>query len=191
MNIKKVTPYKDLFSITWNIGPRCNFACSYCPPMWHNKTSPHKTLEEFQSIWLDILEKTKYKNKNYKLSFSGGEVTLNKSFKPFIIWLYENYKDRIENIGITTNGSATLKYYLELIDYVDFISFSSHFDWANKNKFYKNITETHKKATLLNKNIYVNIMNEANNQKDINELFEYCEKNKIPAGINAIREIVL
>lgn len=191
MNIKKVTPYKDLFSITWNIGPRCNFACSYCPPKWNDKTSPHKTLDEFKAIWLDILAKSQYKNKPYKLSFTGGEVTLNKNFKPFTIWLQDNYKDRIENIGITTNGSATLKYYLELIEYVDFISFSSHFDWANKDKFYKNITETHKKATLLNKNIYVNIMNEDNNQKDVNELFEYCKENKIPAGINAIREIVL
>ena len=33
------------FEVTWDVGLRCNFDCTYCPPHRHNNTSPHASLE--------------------------------------------------------------------------------------------------------------------------------------------------
>jgi MoaA/NifB/PqqE/SkfB family radical SAM enzyme len=179
-----VKPTLDVFSITWNLGPRCNFDCAYCPPRWHNKTSDHQTLDQLKARWIYILEKTLHLSKKYKLSFSGGEVTINKDFLPFLRWLNENYRDRIANMGFTTNGSATVLYYKQAIELVDYISFSSHFDQMNTKKFNKNILATHIEAVKKRKNIFVNIMQE--NIPEVDDLVAECEKHRIPYMVNEI-----
>jgi len=81
----------------------------YCPTKLHDATSKHDSLESLQNYWKSILEKTKKGNRKYKLVFTGGEVTVNKNFKPFIVWLNKNYKNEIWSTVIVTNGSASLK----------------------------------------------------------------------------------
>jgi molybdenum cofactor biosynthesis enzyme MoaA len=36
--IVKLKTFTDAFVVHWFIGKRCNFDCSYCPSMWHDKT---------------------------------------------------------------------------------------------------------------------------------------------------------
>jgi len=36
----------NVFQVTWDIGRRCNYDCSYCPAHRHDNFSPHATLEE-------------------------------------------------------------------------------------------------------------------------------------------------
>jgi len=182
--LKSVTPTLNVFSITWNLGPRCNFSCSYCPPRLHSKTSPHKTLAQLQEIWANIYNKTKHLQKQYKLSFTGGEVTINPDFLDFLDWLKTHYGDQIANMGFTTNGSASTQYYLQAIVLVDYISFSSHFLQMKNTKFYNNVLKTHVKAVKLKKNIFVNIMDE--DIPEITELKQMCEKYRIPHAINEI-----
>jgi hypothetical protein len=43
----------------------------------------------------------------YKIAFTGGEVTANKDFLPFLEWLRDNYNKYLSQLLITTNGSAT------------------------------------------------------------------------------------
>jgi MoaA/NifB/PqqE/SkfB family radical SAM enzyme len=82
--IVKVTPVEKYFSITWRITTRCNYDCMYCPTKWHDSTGVLHDLSKLQSAWQLIVSQTKHLNLPYKLSFSGGEVTINKNFLPFV-----------------------------------------------------------------------------------------------------------
>ena len=157
--VVSVTPVEDVFSITWNISLRCNYDCMYCPPTLHNNHSKHLTLEQFKTYWQDIYNKTIHKGLKYKLSFTGGEVTSNKHFLPFLTWLRENYSNDIDKILISTNGSATYKYYQKMYNLVENISFSVHSEYIHETKFFNMIVKL-KETIPSNKFIHVNIMNE-------------------------------
>lgn len=178
--LRSVTPTEDLFSITWNLGPRCNFECSYCPPKFHSKTARHMTLAEMVLAWEDLLTKTTHRNKRYKISFSGGEITINPDFLPFLEWLRKEHGDIIANIGFTTNGSAGKNYYLRSISSADWITFSSHHEFMNSDKFKRNVLATHIKSIKLRKNIFVNIMAEDFARHEVDELIAWCDQHRIP-----------
>lgn len=185
MNLIAVNPSEDSFSITWAISPRCNYECSYCPPRLHDKTSAYKDLEELQTIWRRIVNNTSHRNKRYKISFTGGEVTVNPDFVPFLKWLQEEYHDLISNVGFTTNGSANLKVYLRAIEFVNYITFSSHFEYANESKLRSNILSTHRRSKILGKNVFVNIMEE-DQIESVQSLKSFCEENNIPHSLMRI-----
>ena len=84
MKIVKVEPVTPMLSLTWMIGSRCNYACSYCPPDLHDDTSPHPDLNRLKQAWDSFYSKTHNLKLPYKISFTGGEVTANKSFLPLI-----------------------------------------------------------------------------------------------------------
>lgn len=184
--LRSITPSEDLFSITWTLGPRCNFECSYCPPRLHDKTSPHLSLDDMKARWEDILTKSRHINKQYKLSFTGGEVTINPDFLPFLHWLKGQHGESIASLGFITNGSASMRYYIECMDLVDYISFSSHYEFMNVDKFKKNVLACHIKSVKRRKNIYVNIMDESFSQPEIQDLVQFCLKHRIPHDKNPI-----
>lgn len=186
--LKSIVPVKNLFYIVWDTGPRCNFDCSYCPPRLHDKVSPHKSLEQLQKMWTDIVAKTAHRNKKYRVEFTGGEVTLNPNFLPFVQWLRENYNEILEEIFVSTNGTASVEYYKKLIQLVNGISFSSHFEFANFNKLWKNILKTHIQSVKLRKIVFVNIMQEDSSIDKTTELQNLCIKHKVPHNIVRIDE---
>lgn len=183
--IIKIVPADDVFHLTWNTGIRCNYDCMYCPTKLHDATSKHDSLESLQTYWKSILEKTQKENRKYKLVFTGGEVTVNKNFKPFIVWLNENYKNEIWSTVIVTNGSASLKYYTDLFNYVDTITFSLHSEHVNEKKFF-NTMLTLSKTVSKTKFIHVNIMDEYWNQDRIKHYAKILDDNKISHSVNAI-----
>lgn len=159
LEVIRVTPVEDVFSITWNISLRCNYDCMYCPPVLHNNHSKHLTLEQFKKYWVDIHNKTLQIGLKYKISFTGGEVTSNKHFLPFLKWLRENYNNDIDRILISSNGSATYKYYQKMYDLVENISFSVHSEYVHEKKFFDMIVKL-KETIPTGKFIHVNIMDE-------------------------------
>lgn len=184
-NIIRIEPISRVFSITWNLGARCNYDCMYCPSRLHDSTSPHKTIRELKAVWIDIVEKTQQKNLKYKISITGGEVTGNRDFIPFLTWLNNNYKQELDKILLTTNGSATLKYYQKLLNLVDNISFSMHSEHINEQKFFNTVIDLHKNLSP-GKHIHVNIMNEWWNQDRIKVYCDILAKHQISHNINQI-----
>ena len=180
--IIKIKPVENNFYISWRLDIRCNFDCSYCSDQWHSLTSTMKTLEELQDQWQKLLAATKDTNLKYAIGFAGGELTFNKNFLPFVKWLRTNYSDKIANIGLTTNGSASIDYYMELIDYVDYLSFSTHSEFFNERKFFNNVLACSK----LGKSIHVNIMDEPWHQERIKKYVEFLTVNNINHTINKI-----
>lgn len=186
--IIKIEPITSVFSITWNIGLRCNFDCMYCPSYYHNLTGVDKTLAQLQDIWKSIVDKTQHKKLLYKISFTGGEVTINKDFLPFVEWLDANYSDTINEIGVTTNGSAPKEYYHKLINInsVKHISFSIHSEYFNEKKFFESVMCANHQSELLGKTIHVNIMDEYWNIDNIQIYADFLVNKNINYSINEI-----
>jgi organic radical activating enzyme len=176
--IIKIEPYNNSFIIHWLVGKKCNFNCSYCPDMWHDPKAKNKSLAELQKAWIRMTEINQTKKQKYDLSFLGGENTLNKDFLPFLIWLREAYNDILENVGMITNGTANINYYKECIKYCNWITFSTHSEFMNEEKFFSIVVETNELSKLTNCHIRVNIMDEPWHKErnlEYKKFLDYCK----------------
>ena len=183
MKIVQVEPTESYFSLTWQLGIRCNYDCMYCPAEWHDNTSRHHSLDTLKQTWISVLAKTN--QSAYKISFTGGEPTSSKSFLPFLKWLRTEYVNIKFKILLTTNGSATYKYYHQLYEYVDNISFSVHSEHIDERKFFDTVVLLH--STIDNsKHLHVNIMNEAWNQSRIPQYQKILQEHGISNNVNEI-----
>lgn len=183
--IIKVEPVPEYFSITWMLGDRCNYDCMYCPTELHSMTSKPHSLSTMQKVWKNIYEQTKHKNLPYKISFTGGEVTANKNFLPLIQWLRENFVE-IAMISITTNGSASKRYYVKLANLVESISFSTHSEFIEEQKFFDTVKHVNSIMVRPKKSVHVNIMNEFWNTERIELYKKFLEEHNVSYSVNRI-----
>ena len=183
--IISIKPTEEYFSLNWQIDIRCNYDCMYCSPKWHDNSSRVKSTEELQNVWLNVFDKTKNLNLPYKISFTGGELTANKNFLPFVTWLKNNYSKYLFKVLVTTNGSASTGYYQKMFEAVDNISFSLHSEHIDEQKFFNKLIQLRKKL-LPNNFIHVDIMNEFWNQARIPHYIQLLESNNISYSVNEI-----
>jgi molybdenum cofactor biosynthesis enzyme MoaA len=185
MNIIKVEPTNPMISLSWMIGARCNYACSYCPSELHDDYSAHPDLDKLKQSWNSFYSKTRHLALPYKVSFTGGEVTANRSFLPLIEYL-KTGDFNIGQILVTTNGSASKAYYLKLAQYVDSISFSTHTDFWNEQKFFDTVIAVNQVMIRPKKSIHVNIMDEPNARHRFPEFEKILDQNSVSYSINKI-----
>ena len=183
--IISIKPTEEYFSLNWQIDIRCNYDCMYCSPKWHDNSSRVKSMEELQNVWLNVFDKTKNLNLPYKIAFTGGELTANKNFLPFVTWLKNNYSKYLFKVLVTTNGSASTGYYQKMFEAVDNISFSLHSEHIDEQKFFNKLIQLRKKL-LPNNFIHVDIMNEFWNQARIPHYIQLLESNNISYSVNEI-----
>jgi MoaA/NifB/PqqE/SkfB family radical SAM enzyme len=101
---KNVSVNSPLYRCELLITSRCNFDCVYC----RKRTCPDITLKEAINI-IKYWSKEGLKN----IRFSGGEPTLHKNLSNMVRYAKSN---NIQRIAISTNGSASLNLYDELIN---------------------------------------------------------------------------
>jgi molybdenum cofactor biosynthesis enzyme MoaA len=183
--IVRVTPVPEYFSLTWMLGSRCNYDCMYCPTELHDSTSRPHDLATMQQVWRNIYEKTQDKDLSYKISFTGGEVTANKNFLPLVEWLRTNYPD-VAMILLTTNGSASQQYYKKLACIVDSISFSTHSEYIDEQRFFDTVLAVDQIMIRPAKSVHVNIMDEHWNQDRIKLYQQWLTKHNISYTVNEI-----
>ena len=185
MKIVRVEPSVPAVTMTWMIGSRCNYACSYCPDELHDDHSPHPDLEKLKLAWQNFHAKTQHIGLPYKISFTGGEVTANRSFLPLIEYLkLENFK--VDQIFITTNGSASLNYYKRLSKLVNGISFSTHSEFIEEQDFFNKVEAIDQLMVRPERSVHVNIMNEFWNQDRINLYTKRLSAMNISHSVNEI-----
>jgi molybdenum cofactor biosynthesis enzyme MoaA len=183
--IIQIAPTEDYFSINWQLSIRCNYDCMYCPSTSHDNVSKHYSLEKLQQAWISIYEKTHHRNLPYKISFTGGELTSNKNFLPFVVWLRANYNKDLFKLLINTNGSATYKYYCKIFEVIDNVGFSVHSEHINEKKFFDMIVKL-KKTISPDRFIQVAIMDEFWNRDRIPKYREILDKHGISYTVNRI-----
>jgi len=182
----KIIPTEHYFLVSWIQHIRCNYDCMYCPENRHNNYSPLPDFDIMCQHWKQVFEKTKHRNLPYGISFSGGEATINKDFISFVEWLSVHYGQNIARIGITTNGSASVAYYLRLFEKLTFISVSTHSEHMSNNFFNKiKILNTYAKEH--NKTAFVNVMQEYWATEQIKKTIDFCKKHDIPYSISKIK----
>ena len=85
--------HASAIKVEWNLGKRCNYDCSYCPSEIHDNTSPHTNIE----ILKETVDKLASLGKSIRLSFTGGEPTVNPAFIPFANYIKQAYKDKYKD----------------------------------------------------------------------------------------------
>lgn len=129
------TVNKDPFMVTWDLGPRCNYDCSYCPSHRHDSTSKHSKIEELKNganflFKIMDLQRRFRKNHDFHISFTGGEPTVNPHFIDFSDYLREKRKEYYGlfdvKLSLTTNGAMSKKICQSVIDNFDFVTVSYH-----------------------------------------------------------------
>ena len=96
------------YQIIWDLGRRCSYACSYCPPHRNNKWSPfidYKTLcttVDKVAEYALLYDQFRRQPAKKKLSFTGGEPTVHPDFFRFLRYVKNTYP--FFSRGLTTNG---------------------------------------------------------------------------------------
>lgn len=174
---------QDVFYVHWNLGKRCNYDCSYCADSLHDFTSPHRSLDNLISIAEKM--KTNLPNKKIRIWFTGGEPTVNPNFLNFCKWLMA---DGNFFVGLNTNGSRTKEYFTELMQTINVIQFSSHFEYVKFDKFMpviKAASDTAKQYE--GKSVSLNLMMEPEHWDAAVRMVKYCIEHDIEYHLKRIR----
>lgn len=120
-------------NVSWDLGRRCNYSCSYCPPSTANNFEAHKSWGSLKQA-ADLILQEFCGDKKAKWVFTGGEPTINPNYLTLVKYLRENH----QIIHTQTNGSRTPEYFSELIE-LSSIGFSIHFEEANLDRVIDNV----------------------------------------------------
>lgn len=183
--IISVRPEPEHFSITWMLGSLCNYDCMYCRPEYHDNHSRPHDLDQLKTAWKNIVKESSHLGLRYKISFTGGEVTANKSFLPFVEWLRQEF-DCIDMLQITTNGSASLGYYKRLCDSLEAMAFSTHSEFMDEAAFFRKVKEINKLMIRPRKSVHVNIMDEPWHRERICDYVRFCQQHEISHSVNHV-----
>lgn len=181
----------NVFQVTWDLGRRCNYDCSYCPAHRHDNWSPHASLEELKKN-VDFLYEyidTYMEYRDYKqtsISFTGGEPTVNPNFIPFIKYLKseyaEKYKDRWNaGFALTSNGAMGKKMAEAVIEHLGHITVSYHAEADDKLKqqVRDRILQFHEAQTNDDFSVSVNVMFHAAFFDECRDLCEFLDEHGV------------
>ena len=126
----------NIFQVTWDLGPRCNYDCSYCPTHRHDNFSPHASFEDLKKNSDFVL---KYINlymtyRSYKwasINFTGGEPTVNPNFIKFSKYIKAKYQEEYADkwrcvFTLTSNGAMGKKMAESVMENFNHITISYH-----------------------------------------------------------------
>lgn len=116
-----------IVSIVWNIGKRCNYDCSYCPPSDHDWISDHLELTSCKNLINNFNEQLKNQKKLFKFEITGGEPYVH----PDILDILKTIKHSSQcsnQICVTTNGSLPTLLYEKSFEYITNLTISLHLE---------------------------------------------------------------
>lgn len=184
MNNIVAIQYKDnnrdnVLRVEWSLSKKCNFNCSYCTEYVHNNTDGFPSLETMQNTIKRIASKT---NKDIHIALTGGEPVLCKHLIDFC--KFAKSLPQVKHIAITTNGSRSAAYYRKLVEYVDHVTFSYHFEYGKKERVpetIKDLSETHLHKIAVHMMMLPTCLNEAK------DLIEELRLKDINVAVRRIR----
>lgn len=126
-----INKYPDVLQITWVINNICSNRCNYCVPALHSGTNHGYTWDNVKNFFEEIFKRYP----KIHVSIAGGEPTMS----PFLIDLCQMIHEKGSTVGLTSNGVRSVDYYKKLSQYVNYIVFSYHPQYANKDNILSKI----------------------------------------------------
>lgn len=166
-----VNNYPDVLQITWVINTICSNKCNYCVPALHSGTN-HGYEWEAVKIFFEELFKRYPK---IHVSIAGGEPTMS----PFLIELCKMIHERGSTVGLTTNGTRNVEYFKELSKYVNYIVFSYHPQYGDRNKVLDKI-----RASIDNCHCSLRIMMDPKHWDNAITMYDYVKNSDIMEHFN-------
>jgi|GEM_PF-1701649 len=117
--------------IVWMLHNACNHRCSYCDKTYWGGSERWLTLKGVQSFWRQI--KAHYKRDHIHVSFTGGEPTLWPEFGDLCRML----KDEGCDLGMTSNGSHSMKVWQATLNCYNWLCLSYHPEHTKDDHFLK------------------------------------------------------
>lgn len=126
--------YKDInkknwFLVTWDLGNKCNYRCSYCPSAFNDGSSGWPKWEDVKNFVKEINQLLPYKDICFRIS--GGEPTYWKHFLDFAK-LVKSYGN---NFSFLSNGSRDITYFKSINQFTDGLILSYHPEYADESHF--------------------------------------------------------
>lgn len=132
VKIKEViNNYPDVLQVTWVINTICSNKCAYCVPDLHSGHNHGYTWEAVKLFFDELF----IRYPKIHVSIAGGEPTMS----PFLLDLCKMIHEKGSTVGLTTNGTRNVEYYSELSKYVNYIVFSYHPQYGDRNKVLEKI----------------------------------------------------
>ena len=172
---------EESMMVTWDIGRRCNFDCTYCESTRHDNHSSYTEYDELKNTFDFIKSWTAIYNSRRKIpvgtgiNFTGGEPTINPNFWKLVSLIKEEGDNF--NLSLTTNGSWGPEYSKRIVKEFFGVTISYHAEASQKfkDRVIKNILELSKTSIWLQ----VNIMLHVDYWDECVELCELLEKNNV------------
>jgi molybdenum cofactor biosynthesis enzyme MoaA len=124
--------------VIWDLGRRCTYACSYCPPHRRNNWSELASMDELIKAAHQIDRYAKLHSRftthdlYASISFTGGEPTINPIFFDFLEYTRKNLPDL--EMTLTTNGCFSERKCMQVIEHTYFSTVSYHTEATDKQK---------------------------------------------------------
>lgn len=169
--------------VVWDLGRKCTYACSYCPPHRKNNWSETANFDELCST-ADSLERySKIYNSKRKhplkvsASFTGGEPTVNPDFFRFLEYLSEKYPHW--NRTLTTNGFYSERKLQVVMNTTSYSTISYHCEGTPEQK-----RQVRKNIEIMKNSDYgfkINIMFHQQDEyfNECIELAKWCDDNEV------------
>lgn len=124
--------------VIWDLGRRCTFDCSYCPPHRSNNWSTLSSMDELVNAahqvdrYVRLLAKYNQKELYASICFTGGEPTTNPVFFDVLEYI-STQLPKLETT-LTTNGFYSESKCLQVIEHTNFSTVSYHTEATDKQK---------------------------------------------------------
>lgn len=167
--------------VEWNLSKRCNFDCSYCSSDIHDDFSSWRRIGDYKKAIDKLLAST---DKKIWISFTGGEPCVYPKFLDLIKYCKEN---GIEFVSVCSNGSRRPEYYIDLMNYLDNIIISYHFEY--KVNALDTILAINKHVNKLKKTMHAHIMMLPGHFEEAMKVMDILKQNNVPFGVRRIRPL--
>ena len=114
-------------NVTWFLGRRCNYDCSYCNPSIHNWTSPHIKLSTVTNFINQLSTWVSSQTKTFRVTLTGGEPFVHPDILE-ILKIIRTSDVCGDQLVAVTNGSMPLELYNQALHYISNLTISLHLE---------------------------------------------------------------
>lgn len=118
---------ENWFLVSWTLGNKCNYRCSYCPSFLNDGSSGWPEWDTVKSF----VDRLDIPDREICYRISGGEPTYWKRF----VDLAKLIKEKGHIFSYLTNGSQSVEYYQHLAQYTDGMILTWHPQYAELDHF--------------------------------------------------------